>query len=63
MVAAEFQPDGHTILIASLEDGIYRWDTRLSRAVTHACQAAGRELTPEELQDNFGNRPYQAVCS
>jgi WD40 repeat protein len=62
IVTAEFQPDGYTVLIASLEDGFYRWDIRLNRAISHACQAAGRELTAEEWQQNFDPRPYRKVC-
>jgi WD40 repeat protein len=62
ITSASFEPDGYTVLIASQDDGIYRWDTRLEHAIEHACRAAGRDLTSEEWRENFGNRPFQKTC-
>jgi WD40 repeat protein len=62
LTSASFEPDGYTVLIASQDDGIYRWDTRLEHAIEHACRAAGRDLTSEEWRENFGNRPFQKTC-
>ena len=60
--SAVFEPDGYTVLIASQDDGIYRWDTRLGQAIGRACREAGRDLTAEEWQQNFGERPYRKTC-
>jgi WD40 repeat protein len=62
LTSASFEPDGYTVLIASQDDGIYRWDTRLGQAIGRACRAAGRDLTAEEWRENFGNRSFQKTC-
>ncbi len=56
------QSDGHTLLIATYDDAIYRWDTRVEHAIAFACQAAGRDLTEQEWQANFTGRPYRTTC-
>jgi WD40 repeat protein/DNA-binding SARP family transcriptional activator/energy-coupling factor transporter ATP-binding protein EcfA2 len=61
-VNAEFQSDGRTVLIASYDDAIYTWDTRIEHAIEYACRAAGRDLTTEEWQENFRGRPYRKTC-
>jgi WD40 repeat protein len=60
--SADFRPDGHTVVIASLDYGIYHWDTRLEHAITFACQMAGRDLTAEEWREHFPNRAYRPTC-
>ncbi|MEV5962086.1 WD40 repeat domain-containing protein [Kribbella sp. NPDC051952] len=62
LVTADFLADGHTVMIAAYDDGIYRWDTRLEHAIETACRMAGRDLTEAEWRDNFGNRPYRRTC-
>ncbi|WP_166665752.1 nSTAND1 domain-containing NTPase [Kribbella caucasensis] len=62
LATADFRPDGRTVVIASYDDGIYHWDTRLEHAIEHACQAAGRDLTSEEWRENFGDRPFHKTC-
>jgi WD40 repeat protein len=60
--SAVFQPDGHTVLVATGEGDLYRWDTRLERAVEFACTLAGRQLTPAEWAEAFPERPYRQTC-
>jgi WD40 repeat protein len=62
MTSADFQSDGHTVVIGSYDDGIYRWDTRLEGAMETACRMAGRDLTTQEWQETFGSRPYEQTC-
>ncbi|HYU86738.1 MAG TPA: BTAD domain-containing putative transcriptional regulator [Kribbellaceae bacterium] len=60
---AEFRSDGRTVLITSYDSTISTWDTSVGYAVGFACQAAGRDLTVDEWQENFPDRPYRKVCS
>jgi WD40 repeat protein len=62
MVGSEFLPDGHRLLIASNDQGIYLWDTRVDAALAVACRMAGRDLTAEEWGESFGDRPYEPTC-
>jgi WD40 repeat protein len=58
-----FLPGGHTILIASSEGAaIYTLDTRPEHWIQAACAIAGRNLTPDEWTDAFGQRPYRTTC-
>jgi WD40 repeat protein/DNA-binding SARP family transcriptional activator len=58
-----FLPDGHTVLIPSLNSGIvYTWDTRLEHWIEAACAIAGRNFTEAEWNDIFDNRPYRETC-
>jgi WD40 repeat protein len=59
--AAGFAPDG-SISIATLAGNVYRWDPSAQAAVDFACRVAGRDITPAEWSDAFGDRPLQAVC-
>ncbi|MGW1344226.1 WD40 repeat domain-containing protein [Kribbella sp. NPDC002412] len=55
--------DGNDVVrIASHDGQIYHWDTRLTNAITRACTMAGRNLTPAEWTQAFGDRPYEKTC-
>lgn len=58
---AAFSPDGG-ITVATREGNIYRWDASARAAAKFACQVAGRELTPAEWRDAFGDRRYRRTC-
>ena len=60
--AAGFASDG-SISIATLAGNVYRWDPSSQAAVEFACQVAGRDLTPAEWRDAFGDRPFPPACS
>lgn len=60
--AARFIGNTHDVAIASFDGGVYRWETDLDRAVDHACQIAGRNLTEEEWAAYLPTQPYQDVC-
>jgi WD40 repeat protein len=62
--AAAFTAGGHEARIVEWWSGqVWTWPLDLDPVVAYACRAAGRELTPEEWQDQFGDRPYQPVCT
>lgn len=63
IVAADFESDGHTVLISTNTQAVYRWDTNLGHAIAFACRVAGRDLTVTEWRDSFGPRPHQRTCS
>jgi WD40 repeat protein len=62
LATADFLPDGHTVVIATYDDGVYHWDTRLAHTIELACRMAGRDLTEPEWRENFGERPYVKTC-
>jgi WD40 repeat protein len=57
-----FLPDGHTLMVASMDNGVYTWDTRPEVWAQFACQIAGRNLSQDEWRHAFGNRAYHATC-
>lgn len=55
--------DGNDIVTIAAYDGTtYRWDTSVDRSIAFACAMAGRNLTPEEWTQAFGDRPYEKTC-
>ncbi|MFG1622708.1 BTAD domain-containing putative transcriptional regulator [Kribbella sp. NPDC049227] len=55
--------DGNDVVQIAAYDGmVYRWDTRIERAIAAACAMAGRNLTADEWSQAFGNRPYEKTC-
>jgi len=58
----EFLPDGHTLMVATRDGGVYRWDTGIEHWIDSACTVAGRNLTPDEWRDALGDRPYSETC-
>ncbi|WP_165553905.1 BTAD domain-containing putative transcriptional regulator [Kribbella capetownensis] len=55
--------DGNDVVRIAAYDGmVYRWDTRIERAIATACAMAGRNLTADEWRQAFGNRPYESTC-
>ena len=60
--SAVFHPDGHTVVIATADGAVFRWDTRVERPSSAACAAAGRNMTPTEWREAFPDRPYRETC-
>ncbi|MFN8136147.1 MAG: WD40 repeat domain-containing protein [Propionicimonas sp.] len=61
--AAEFRPDGRTLLIApELGHALYVWDPSAERAIAFACRMAGRDLSEAEWAENFPGQTFQHVC-
>jgi WD40 repeat protein/DNA-binding SARP family transcriptional activator len=56
-----FRPDG-TLTVATMRGQVYRWDPSLSRAITFACRAAGRDMTRAEWNQEIPDQPYRSVC-
>jgi WD40 repeat protein/DNA-binding SARP family transcriptional activator len=63
MVGADFTSDGQSLVIASNNQGVYEWDTRVSAAVAAACQMAGRDLSREEWKVSFSGSTYRRTCA
>jgi len=60
--AAEFQSDGHALLIAGRDGTVHVLDTRLESWIDRACVVAGRNLTAREWAEAIGDRPYHETC-
>ena len=60
--AVEFQPDGHTLLVAGRDGAVHTLDTRLESWIDRACAVAGRNLTEDEWAEAIGDRPYHETC-
>lgn len=60
---ASFLRDGHTLIVATTDQQVFTWDTRPESWVERACQIAGRDLTPDEWSDAFGDRPHHRTCA
>jgi WD40 repeat protein len=61
-VHATFTGGSDVVTIAAYDGTTYRWDTRINQTIAHACAMAGRNLTPDEWTQAFGDRPYQKTC-
>jgi WD40 repeat protein len=54
--------DEHTVVVATNDGGVYRWDTSLEAAIDAACKVAGRNMTPAEWREVFPDRPHRETC-
>ena len=61
-ISAAFVGDTRTVRAASADGGLYTWDTDPAHWIEFACAAAGRDLTTDEWQDAFDDRPYRETC-
>lgn len=43
-----FLPDGHALMVATTDNDVFAWATRLDKWVERACAIAGRNLTSAE---------------
>jgi DNA-binding SARP family transcriptional activator/WD40 repeat protein len=60
---AGFGANSESVLIVGDIGGlVFRWDTQVEHAIEFACRAAGRDFTPEEWAEQFGDRPFQETC-
>ena len=57
-----FTGGSNVVTIAAYDGNTYQWDTRINQTIAHACAMAGRNLTPDEWTQPFGNRPYEETC-
>jgi hypothetical protein len=55
-------PGQPTAVVPARNGTVYRLDTRFSTWIDFACAIAGRNLSPQEWTDAFGDRPYHATC-
>jgi WD40 repeat protein len=49
-------------LISLEPGGLTFWDLSVTSWLESACRMAGRNLTPEEWHQNFGDEPYHRTC-
>jgi WD40 repeat protein/DNA-binding SARP family transcriptional activator/energy-coupling factor transporter ATP-binding protein EcfA2 len=61
-VHATFTGGSEIVTIAAYDGKTYEWDTRINQTIAHACAMAGRNLTPTEWTQAFGDRPYEKTC-
>ena len=61
-VSANFTNGSDIVTIVAYDGKTYQWDTRINQTIAYACAMAGRNLTPEEWTEAFGNRPYEETC-
>jgi WD40 repeat protein len=54
--------DSTGLVITSTDGRIWTTDTRIDRWVERACAIAGRNLSHEEWEQFFPNRPYERTC-
>jgi WD40 repeat protein len=57
-----YQPDSTGLVIASTDGRTWTVDTRTNEWVDRACAIAGRNLSIEEWQQFFADRPYENTC-
>ena len=60
---AMMTPDQHTAVVATTDGAVYRVDSRFEQWTSHLCAVAGRDLTADEWQGNFGAQGYRSTCS
>jgi len=61
-VHATFTGGNDIVTIAAYDGKTYQWDTRINQTIAYACAMAGRNLTPDEWTQAFGDRPYERTC-
>ncbi len=59
---AVFTPDAGSVLIATPDGSVARWDLGAATWIERACVLAGRNLTEPEWTELIGDRPYRTVC-
>lgn len=60
--SAVFHPDGHTVVVATSDGGVYLWDTSVEAAIAAACAETGRNMNLTEWREAFPDRPYRETC-
>ena len=61
--APQFTPDGNYLFAVTDAGRAYRWDLRTTSWAQHACDVAGRTLTPTEWQAALPDRAYAPACT
>ncbi len=61
--AVAFSPDGKMAVSCGQDNDITLWDTDPQSWYQKACRIVGRNLTLEEWQNYFPDKPYQKTCS
>ncbi len=57
-----FSPDSRWLLSGSSDARLWRVHTSNDDLLNIACRTAGRNLTPQEWQEAFGEQPYHKTC-
>jgi WD40 repeat protein/DNA-binding SARP family transcriptional activator/class 3 adenylate cyclase len=59
---AAYSDDGQTVIVAYDDGSIVSFATDPNAWEAHACEVAGRNLTPDEWNDVFPDRAYERTC-
>jgi hypothetical protein len=62
MYAAAFSGDGRLLATADMNEEIWLWDLDPSAWAERACAIADRNLSWDEWQQSFPDRPYRKTC-
>ncbi len=57
-----YLPEGNRLLVSAMDGRTWIVDTRTATWIERACQIAGRNLTQNEWQQYFPDRPYEVTC-
>jgi hypothetical protein len=61
-VAVATRDNGQTVVTFTEDDGVRLWDISPRVVLEHACDVAGRNLTPAEWSDVLPNLPFARTC-
>ncbi len=61
-LSISYLPNSNGLLLAATDGRTWAVDTRTNRWVQRACTSAGRNLTQDEWEQFFPNRPYEVTC-
>ena len=61
-IRAAYVGDNRTVFAAAADGTTYTWDIDPAHWIEFACAAAGRNLTTDEWQEAFDDRPYRETC-
>jgi WD40 repeat protein len=60
--ALVFSPDSHWLVSGSQDNTARLWRVGIDDLIQQACQAAGRNLTPEEWLQDLGGQAPRSTC-
>lgn len=63
VLSGAFEPDGRAVRLLDWSTGqVVVWELDFEEAVAFSCRVAGRDFTPEEWHEQFGDEPHRDLC-